>query len=424
MQMFGLVLSVLCHFDPFQIATIRELCFVWIADILNSGCATVKQYTMAGEAVELAWKQIKPMISETGIFYGARATWIPPLLGFLQMSEKFSYTGPQPVSGALALQILSVIRGYGDFGPTILPILTSTLLPTHPLSSRRSALKVFHNLMGSKWFLRMVSVPKMDRTRFFQAVGDPFQFAPNTTIQDGEQMFMQGYEPMKVAVVLVGFASSTPWRGHLCHSNFTTCEEITSTMEGKISAFRHMQQVAGASRGQFLCPPARIIAAVERLEELQSLNTAEVVLMWAWTFGAVDVADHDAWELIGSKTLTFYRTYGTGRLKVLSQHIINCDVFQHSLRDQRWDPRCRVEGVRLPVRIAGAARRSNSGESRASDLRLVQVCQLRRLYHLFGCDPTTWAEMVAVDGVGGGTDVSLGQSPGPAYFMDCACDYP
>jgi len=423
MQMFGSVLSALSHFNPFQVATIRELCFLWITDILNSGCAEVKQYTMAGEAVELAWKQIKPMISETGFFYGARATWIPPLLGFLQMSEKFNSAGPQPAAGALALQILSAIPRYGDSGPTMLPILMPTLLPDHPLSSRRSALKVFHNLTP-KWTSRMESVPKRYRTRFFQAVGDPFQFAPDTLFREGEQAFMRGYEPMKVAVVLVGFASSAAWRGHLCHSNFITCEEVTSTIEGRISAFGYIQQVAGASRGQFLSAPARIIAAIERLEDLQCLNTAEVVLMWAWTLGAVDPVNHDTWRVIGCKTLAFYRTYGTGRLKILAQHIKDCDAFPHSPRVQRWDPRCRVEGVRLPVRVAGAARRLDSGEGPVSDLRLARVCRLRMLYQLFGCDPTTWAEIVAVDGVGGGVDASFGRPLGSAPLMDCACDYP
>ena len=279
--------------------------------------------------------------------------------------------------------------------------------------------------MGLKWFSRMVNVSKGDRTSFFQAVGDPFQFAPEAPLRDGEQMYMRGYEPLKVAVVLVGFASSTPWRDHLCHSNFTTCEEAASTVEGKMSAFRFMQQVAGSSRGQFLSPPARILTAIERLEELQCPNTAEVVLIWAWTFGAVDAVDHDAWSLIGCKTLAFYRKYGTGRLKILSQHIMDCDASQNSLRVQRWDPRCLVEGVRLPVRIAGAARKLDSGEGHISDLRLPRVCQLRRLYCLFGCDPMTWAEMVAVgDGEGGRVDVSLGQPQNPAYFVDCACDYP
>jgi hypothetical protein len=69
------------------------------------------------------------------------------------------------------------------------------------------------------------------------------------------------------------------------------------------------------------------------------------------------------------------------------------------LRDQ--DHACRVEGVRMPVRIAEVVRRLNSGEGSFSDLPLAQVCQLRRLYQLFGCDHATW-EVVAAERVNEG----------------------
>jgi hypothetical protein len=152
----------------------------------------------------------------------------------------------------------------------------------------------------------------MDRARLLRAVGDPFQSTPDPLPQDEQHVVTSEYEPMKAAVVLIQLASSGLWRDHLRRSNFTSCEDTASTEAGKRSAFGYM---LGARRDrswpQFLCTPANIIAAIECLEELQCPNTAEVVLMWAWTPGVVDAVDQDAWELIGRKTLAFYRTHGT-----------------------------------------------------------------------------------------------------------------
>ena len=62
-----------------------------------------------------------------------------------------------------------------------------------------------------------------------------------------------------------------------------------------------------------------------------------------------------------------------------------------------------------------------------TDLRVSRVCQLRRLYHLFGYDLAMWKEEVAagetvvVEGAGGETDVLPGH---PVQFADWVCDYP
>ena len=55
---------------------------------------------------------------------------------------------------------------------------------------------------------------------------------------------------------------------------------------------------------------------------------------------------------------------------------------------------------------------------------LSQACQLRRLYQLFGCDTTTWKDVVAASEVDEKSDVSLGHSVTLSPFMDWACDYP
>jgi hypothetical protein len=57
-------------------------------------------------------------------------------------------------------------------------------------------------------------------------------------------------------------------------------------------------------------------------------------------------------------------------------------------------------------------------------LRLSQACQSRRLYQLFGYDPTTWKEAVGVEEVEEKTDVSSGCSVALLPLMDWACDYP
>ena len=52
------------------------------------------------------------------------------------------------------------------------------------------------------------------------------------------------------------------------------------------------------------------IAAIRHLEELQCPNTAQVVILWAWTVGVANVVDHDAWGSIERNTLHFYKDMG------------------------------------------------------------------------------------------------------------------
>jgi hypothetical protein len=48
------------------------------------------------------------------------------------------------------------------------------------------------------------------------------------------------YEPMMVEVVLIEFASSALWGGHLRGLNFGSCEEFLSTEEGRRNALSWM----------------------------------------------------------------------------------------------------------------------------------------------------------------------------------------
>ena len=407
-DMFSLTLSSLGHLQPFYAVTIRKLCFSLITNVLNSRYTAVEQYWMAGTAVELAWKDFKYR------FCIMQPDCVLPLLGFLQLSETFYSTHHKSAPGAFALQMLSVTQEYDDFCPEILPILTSTLLPTHPLLSRRSALKAFIQFSPGI-FSQTEGVSYEDRARLLQAVGNPFQPAPGIPLSHEEQA-QDAHNSMMATVILIGFASSDLWCNHLHHSNFASWEEETFTVEYKMSVFTYSQDAV------WLRMPAKIIATIERLEEIQCLNTAEAMLMWAWSFGVVDAVDHHGWRLIGHKTLAFYQTHGTNRLKTLSQHIMNSNKLPR-FTTAHQEPQCQVEGVRLPVRIAERVRRLDSREGYYSDLPVADACLLKRLYQLFGCDPMTWKELVTPEGVNGGVDVSLGKSPNPIHSMDYMCDY-
>ena len=173
--------------------------------------------------------------------------------------------------------------------------------------------------------------------------------------------------------------------------------------------------------------PAKITAAIGRLEQLQCLNTAEVVILWTWTTGVASMVGHEAWRSIERITLEFYRTHGIGRLAALRRHIVDTkrtievDHMAFLLRsvDYQGSP-CRVESLRCPVTIT-----KEVSEKYFIDLRVSRVCQLRRLYHLFGYDPTTWEEAVGVEGVGEEMDAEPGGSViMPIQFMKWACDCP
>ena len=230
--------------------------------------------------------------------------------------------------------------------------------------------------------------------------------------------FKPDYEPADTVVLLIEFASSELWQNHLDPSNFTTCEKFLSTEEGKRTVIEHMLKSALPPWLKPLCRATKVVAAIRRLEELQCLNTAEVVIMWAWTVGVFDAEDHDAWELIERITLSFYQTHGIGRLKALERHITNVSAgvailsfFQRPYREP--GPRRKFSVRRLPL---------PDDVSVEEWLRTSQACQLKRLYCLFGCDPTTWEETVAGEEVG--KEMDLSSAVAPVSSMDWACDYP
>jgi len=397
--------------DPFEAMGSEELGFLWIAEILNSGYEEEQREWMAREVVESLGRHFFREDSMPSI--SMQPAWIPPLLGFLSLSEKLDRQGEHSL---IALRILATSPRSTDFGTMALPILVSLLLPTHPLQSRRIALPVFYTFAPNWFSSQMENFPSEDLDKLVQAVGDPFQ-SPDFPLQDGKPMDLTYYDPTMVAAVLIGFASSDLWRNRLRRSNFTSFEEIASTWDGKRAVLECM---AYCEPPKCLLTATGIVMAIRRFEELQCPNTAEVLLMWAWT-GVVNPVDRDSWELIGRSTLRFCETRRTERLVALKRHITDRTMDSVYMFLTGCYRKSKVDDfIELPV----LKLQPDFWTRFNIFLYLSQACQLRRLYQLFGYDPTTWEDAVAASEVGEENDVSLGHSVAISPFMDWACDYP
>ena len=409
------ILSALVHLDPVGVIGNGAIGFTLIAEILSSSFSEDHRYLMASNVAQLLGNCFFPKKDDIPRqMFSVEPTWISPLLGFLSLSEKFYATESPPYARSIALRILSAVDELTDSGTKILPILSSTLLPTHPLQSRYLALKIVNASLPVLLSSRMDDVPAGDLKNLLQAVGDPFLFTEDTFLWD-RQTRLRGtdYEPIDAAVILINLVSSDLWRNHLRPSNFTTCENFLSAEEGKNTAIVHM--IHGQFTPDLPCTAAKVVATIGRLEELQCLKTAEVAIMWAWTVGVFDTKDHDAWELIEKSTRLFYQTHGMGRLKGLERHITN-EIPLHSyfFEKRHGSPLCRTARIR-PLA-------SSNLLDQDAYLRISQVCQLKRLFRLFGRDPTTREGEVANEGVGKEMDLALAVTP--ASFVDWACDYP
>jgi len=400
--------------DPFEAMGSGELGFLWIVEILNSGYPEWWRKRMASRVVESLGRLFFRKDSVASI--NMQPAWIRSLLGFLSLSEKLDRQGEDSLT---ALRILATSPPSTDFGIRVLPILVPPLLPTHPLQSRRIALKVFY-IFAPSWFSsQMENVPSEDLDKLVQAVGDPFQ-SPDFPFQDGKPVDLPYYDPTMVAAVLIGFASSDLWRDRLRRSNFTSLEETVSTRDGKRAALECM---AYCEPPKCLLTTTGIVMAIRRFEELQCPNTAEVLLMWAWTIGVVDPVDRDGWQLIGRSTLRFCESRRMERLVTLKRHITDRTMESSCIQllfIGRYGKSKAKDFVKLPV-----LKLEPDFKSRCDIfLYLSQACQLRRLYQLFGYDPTTWKDVVAASEVGEKSGVSLGHSEVLSPFMDWACDYP
>jgi len=417
-QDLTLVLSTLIHLGPFRAMDSEEFGFMWITEILNSGYEEEWRERMASEVVGSLGKHL--FCGDPASFVDVQPAWVPPLLGFLSLSGKIGTTRS---SAFIALRILATCPVSADLCPMVLPILHSTLLPNHHPQARHLALNIFLKSMSGWFSSQMENVPSKDLERLVQAVGDPFKF-PDLPPQDGKPVDPPHYNPTMTTAVLIEFASSDLWRNYLRHSNFTSFEEMASTLDGKRTALRDMLNMTIYRWPGFLRTAAKIVMAIKRLEELQCFNTAEVVIMWAWTVGVVDPVDHDTWRLIGRDTLRFYQTHGIERMSALRRQVANTAIppgqSWYLIEHHRGFQSEVGDFIKLPVvkLLPGVVSKD------LIYLRLSQACQLRRLYHLVGYDPATWKEATAVAGVDKGMSVSSGRSVMPVLFVDWTCDYP
>ena len=412
------VLSTLIHLNPFQAMGSGELGFLWITEILNSGYQEGR-CGLADRVVELLGRYF--FHKDPAYFVNMEPAWIPPLLGFLSLGEEMNTTTSTRI---IALRILIISQESANFGPMILPILTSTLLPTHPLHARRLALNVFLRFVSGWFSSQMKDVLSKDLRRLVRAVGDPFQF-PDLPLQDEKLVDLPNYDPMVAATVLIEFTSLDLWRNHLRRSNFTSFEDIVSTWDGKRTALQCMLGIMRNDRlPDFLCTAAKIAMAIRRLEELQCSNTVEVVIMWAWTVGVVNPVDHDGWQLIERDTLRFYQTHGMERLIALRRHVADAAMDPYHL----WFLVGRYGGFRFGVgnfvKLPVLKLLPETVSKDFTYLQLSRTCQVRRLYRLFGCDPVTWKEGVEGVDIEKGMSVSSGRSVTSALLVDWACDYP
>ena len=431
-QTVGSLLFALGILDLSKVANLQEACALWLRQILDSGYPEGMQYSMASSVVVFFGKKLDSPLSERHI--RVHSTALRPLSDFLLLSEKLypaecPLNGP-PYPGVMALRMLSIGVGGRHADPMLRPTLTpailqtlaSALLPTHPLRSRRLALQLFQGT-GTGWFSTQAEAfSNAERAELLGAVGDPFRFTPDPPLQDGQPQATTFYEPIGSAALLVEFAGSESWRVHLFPSNFASCEEVLSTEKGRDRFFR---EASGRGTSLRMRSVDKLASALRRLEEMECWNTAEVVVMWAWTDGFVDATDHDAWRIIGHETLKFYRIRGMDRLGSLSRYIKR--HFAYGSMVSR-NTSCQVAGVRRPVHLR-VGREGASGGSGVGMRGIYRVCQLRRLCQLFGLDPTAWRETMAAGKsdkkLSGGSNLEGEGEPMPhVQFLYSACDYP
>ena len=387
--------------------------FLWISGILNLECPEEDQYLMAGGLVRL----VEGFCDHHTSSYSIQSAWVPPLLKFLSLCENFEFKESPPHPGLIALFILSCCPQVSDFCAAHLTTLISLLSPNHRLQSRKLALKVFWRLT-CEWRSRMETVPGHHLDELLRAVGDPFHLPPESPHDQVRELERRvPYVPMGVVIALIGLAPSEPWQSHLHPSNFTSCEDILSTDEGRRSALHNMYWTWAHWR-EFLCTPTNIIAAVRRLEELGCLNTARVVITWAWISGMADVMDQDGGRLIADETLRLYRAHGIRSLATLRRCIIDEDL--KSLRIHHVpDKRPPFRAGRLPSNMTDMTIYQRQRETVIS-----QACQLRRLYHLFGYNPTTWEKAVGAGEADEKRELISGHSITLDPFVGWECDYP
>ena len=425
-----LLLLTVAYLDPFEAMGTAAMGFVWASEILNSKhLVEGRHYLVTSEIVGLLERYYGPRRYSSDI----QPAWIPPLLKFLSLCEKSPAAKSSSHPGLVTLRILLEGLQDGDFSTALLPTLTSLLSQDHPLQSRTLALEVFCRFARG-WFspqIETVAGHRLDK--LLQAVGDPFHSPPvPAQDQDGELEIKVHYWPMRTVLILIEFASSELWGGHLCPSNFVSGENELSTYGSKRGALGSMFGEALGAWPEFLCTPAKIVTAVKHLEKLGFLHTAQVVIMWAWVTGMADEMNCDGRNPVEDLTHRFYWTHSIRSLASLKHCIIrNLDGFGDFGSDRTRIYAARYRGP--PFRVGRSRRPSQlldrpgeiPREARwETDHLISQACQVRRLYHLFGYVPSTWQKEVESEEVDEEREVLSGRSVTHDPFVGWECDYP
>ena len=264
------ILSAVVPLDPFQALGNARWGFDWISDILGPGYSEDGRHLMAVPVMRMVEEHLFP--SDQNSPYLEQPTWIHSFLRFLLLVEGQQIQASSTCLRSIARCILASSEST-RFNTVILPLLTSTLSPTHPFGLRCSALKAFYKI-ASEWFSRK-DVPDIDLRDLLQTVDDPFRFTLNPPLPSGQHR-----ESMMVVVALIEFSSVDQWRGYLTESAFTTCEGLVSTPGGRKLVLECLSE-ADDMWPKFLGTDRRVDAAIAHLREFGHQATAEALNEWA-----------------------------------------------------------------------------------------------------------------------------------------------
>ena len=189
----------------------QEACVLWLRQILNSGYPEDMRYLMASSAVVFFGKQLGSPFAEQ--FNHIHSAALRPFLDSLLLSERLYPTESPPYPGVIALRILSIETGRGDFDLAILPVLTSTLLPTHPLQSRRLALKFSQRPDLGRFSPQAEAFSSVERARLLEIRSNLPQIFPRRMGNQRSQPIMILYRarPLDRVCGIGSMAGSVGW---------------------------------------------------------------------------------------------------------------------------------------------------------------------------------------------------------------------
>ena len=265
------ILSSLVHLDPFQVPGTAKWGFEWINTILKSDYPQDDRHRIAIQVM----KPLEKYFSSQDL--DSLPAWITLFTRFLSEYIELFAMHPATRSRSIALHILSANLASTRHLTTTLPLLTLTLSRTHPLQLRCSALKTFYRFVPG-WF-STGNIADKDFEDLLEAVDDPFQLTLDP-YPPAQPVNATDYDSMMATIVLIEFVASDQWRKNLPASNFTSCETLISTDDGRELALGCLSDTV-AEWPEFLHTSSKVNTAITHLEKIQRPNIAQVVKTWA-----------------------------------------------------------------------------------------------------------------------------------------------